>query len=49
MKIPVVHVMVALGVAQRITKPTPSCYGGDLSHIQEFVDNILIMSLIRSN
>ena len=49
MKIPIVHIMAALGVAHRITRPKPTYYGGDLSHIQEVVDNILTMSLIRSS
>ena len=48
MKIPVVHIMSALGVVKSITRPKPTYYGGDLSHIQEIVDKILAMSLTRS-
>ena len=49
MKTPVVHVMAALGVAQRITRrASGSYYGNELYDLQGIVDTILTMSRNRS-
>ena len=47
MKGPVVHFMAALGLAQHITRRKSGYYGGDLSALQNIVDNILNMSRNR--
>ena len=48
MKNPVVHLMAALGVAERITRHKSGEYGGEVSDLQGIVDAILSVSHNRA-